>query len=353
MGRIYSKDGISMSSVLPGAIFTEGGYWDTTSQTNPEHVEKYLKERMAIQRFGTLDEISNIITFLCSEHAGFIVGSAFTVDGGQGRCFFPTGVIIMVLNKNLRKTIVETITRSGEGHIPSSFSIIDIIDCIYSNHLNFDAKKPECELRDYFVLSKGHGGLALFVVLQKFGFITEDDMQNYGTFDGILGGHPDRTKVPGVEASTGSLGHGLPYSLGIALGQKIKSTNNKIFTLVGDGECHEGTIWESALVAQNLKLNNLCCIVDYNLSSAQILPHPNLKQQWASFGWNVLEVDGHNYDEMDTAFSLFKNGESSAPTVIIANTIKGKGVSFLESHGPWHHKIPNQSEFDAIMGELK
>ncbi len=256
------------------------------------------------------------------------------------------------MNKILRKKIVETITNGGEGHIPSSFSIVDLIDVLYSNHLKFDAKDPEWDQRDYFVLSKGHGCMALYVVLEKFGFISQRDLDNYGKFEGILGGHPDRTKVPGVEASTGSLGHGLPIAVGIALAHKIQEKKNLIYVLVGDGECHEGTIWESALVAQNLKLNNLCCIVDSNGSAAQILPHPNIIEQWRSFGWNVLTIDGHNESGIDAAFQSFKTHRDLKPTVIIANTVKGKGVSFLESHGIWHHKIPNPSELNDIIQEL-
>lgn len=257
------------------------------------------------------------------------------------------------MNSDLRKKIVDVITRAGEGHIPSSFSIIDIIENIYKHHLKFNSSNPEWEYRDYFILSKGHGAVALFVVLEKYGFINEKDLKNYGGFNAILGGHPDRSKVPGVEASTGSLGHGLPYSVGIALGEKIKKTANKVFVLCGDGECHEGTIWEAALVAQNLKLDNLCVTVDFNGSAAQILPHPDFVNQWKSFGWEVAVVDGHNNDELDEAYNSFKrNKNEGKPFVVIANTVKGKGVSFLEVHGPWHHRIPNEEEYKMIMEEL-
>jgi len=253
----------------------------------------------------------------------------------------------------LRRKIVETITNGGEGHIPSSFSVVDIINTIYSNHLKFDYKNPNWEERDYFILSKGHAGVALYVVLEKFGFISQNDLDEYGNFNAILGGHPDRIKIPGVEASTGSLGHGFPYSVGIALGKKIKKSPNKVYTLVGDGECHEGTVWESALVAQNLKLDNLCLVIDLNGSAEQILPHPDIKCQWEAFGWNVLETDGHDEKELDSVFNEFKTNNKGKPTAIIANTVKGKGVSFMETHGPWHHKIPNQIEYKKIMEELK
>ncbi len=257
------------------------------------------------------------------------------------------------MNNDLRKKIVEMITRAKEGHIPSSFSIIDIIENIYKNHLRYDSKNPEWEGRDYFILSKGHGAAALFIVLKKYGFISENDIKDYGKFNAILGGHPDRTKVPGVEASTGSLGHGFPFSIGIALGEKIKNKNNKVFVLCGDGECHEGTIWEAALVAQNLRLDNLCVTIDYNGSAAQILPHPDIINQWKSFGWEVAVVDGHSDEELNNAYNYFKNNQnSSKPLAVIANTIKGKGVSFLETHGSWHHRIPNEEEYKKIIEEL-
>jgi len=257
------------------------------------------------------------------------------------------------MKNELRKKIVDMIVKAGEGHIPSSFSIVDIISVLFEGHLKFDPKRPDWEGRDYFVLSKGHGCAALNVVLNKHGFITKNDIDTCGKIDAILGGHPDRTKVAGVEASTGSLGHGLPYSVGIALGQKILNNSNKVYVLVGDGECHEGSVWESALVAQNMKLDNLCCIVDYNGSAAQILPHPDIVGQWRAFGWTTILIDGHNSEELNKAFNDFKDNQTGKPFVIIANTVKGKGVSFLETHGPWHHKIPNDKEYKAIMEELE
>jgi len=258
----------------------------------------------------------------------------------------------MLSNRDLRLEIVDLVRRGNGGHIPSGFSIVDIIDTVYGQFLKYDSNNPQWEDRDYFILSKGHGCSALYVVLHKYGFLSDQDMQEYLSYNGILGGHPDRTKVPGAEASTGSLGHGLPFSLGIALGLKIQKKDNKVIVLVGDGECHEGTIWESALVAQNLSLNNLCCFVDYNGSAAQILPHPNIVGQWGSFGWNVCEIDGHDINEICDILKSFYAGEFSAPTAIIAHTVKGKGVSFMETHGPWHYKVPNENEYQMIVEEL-
>ncbi len=256
------------------------------------------------------------------------------------------------MNEDLRARIVEMITRAGEGHIPSAFSIVDIIASLYGGFLKCDPSTPRSDERDYFVLSKGHGCAALYVVLEKHGFLSKQDIEQYGTFGGILGGHPDRTKVPGAEASTGSLGHGFPTAAGIALGLKIQGRPNRVVALVGDGECHEGTVWEAALVAQNLKLGNLLCIVDLNGSAAQILPHPDMAGQWRAFGWDALEIDGHSAAQIDAALGKFFDGHRERPMVIVARCVKGKGVSFLETHGPWHHKIPNAEEFKAIVREL-
>lgn len=256
------------------------------------------------------------------------------------------------MNNDLRKTIVEMITHAGEGHIPSAFSIVDIISTLYAKFLKFDPQRPQWSERDYFILSKGHGCAALYVVLEKHGFISRTDIDQYGQYKGILGGHPDRTKVPGAEASTGSLGHGFPTAAGIALGMRIQQRPNRVVALVGDGECHEGTIWETALVAQNLKLSNLCCVVDFNGSAAQILPHPNIVAQWQAFGWETVSIDGHSEAEIVDALGPFFKGLNTKPYAVIARNVKGKGVSFMETHGPWHHKIPNPQEFAAIMEEL-
>ena len=256
-------------------------------------------------------------------------------------------------NSDLRKAIVDLVIKGKGGHIPSAFSIVDIIDTAYGGLLRYDPKNPDWDGRDYFILSKGHGCAALYVVLKKYGFVTQSDMDKYLSFEGILGGHPDKTKVPGVEASTGSLGHGLPFSTGIALGLKIKDMTNRVIVLVGDGECHEGTIWEAALVSQNYKLNNLCCIVDLNGSAEQVLPHPDISEQWSAFGWRVRVIDGHDVNQISAALSEFYSYKGEQPTAIIANTVKGKGVGMMETHGPWHYKVPNREEYEAILAELQ
>ena len=256
------------------------------------------------------------------------------------------------MNKDLRLKIVQMIYASGEGHIPSSFSIVDILNYLYENILKYNPKKKNWTERDYFILSKGHAAAALYVVLNKFGFISDKQIKSYGKYNSILGGHPDMTKVPGVEASTGSLGHGLPTAVGVALGLKIKKKNNKVFVLLGDGECHEGTIWESANVAANLFLGNICAIIDYNGSAKQLMPIDDMEAKWKAFGWSTLICDGHDKKSLHIAFDKVSSSLKDKPKVIIAKTIKGKGVNFLEGHGIWHHKIPNKEELEKIIKEL-
>ncbi|MDQ3000787.1 MAG: transketolase [Fibrobacterota bacterium] len=259
----------------------------------------------------------------------------------------------MGLNNDLRRTIVHMIKRSGEGHIPSSFSIVDIIDHLYGKVLKFDAKRPDWDERDFFILSKGHGAAGLFVVLQKYGFLTEENLLTYSTREGILGGHPDTTMVPGAEASTGSLGHGFPFAAGVALGHRIRNKPNRVFALMGDGESNEGTIWETGLVAAKQQLGNLVGIVDLNGSAAQILPMDPLADKWRAFGWETYEIDGHSKEDLDQVFNRLSCSMVGKPKMIIAKTVKGKGVSFMETHGPWHHKIPNDQEMALILEALK
>ena len=219
--------------------------------------------------------------------------------------------------------------------------------------INHNPKKPNWEDRDYFILSKGHGCTGLYVVLEKYGFITDKDLMAKSKEHSILGGHPDYTKVPGVEASTGSLGHGMVTAMGVALGLRIKNKKNKVITLIGDGECNEGTVWETALVAANLNLGNFCVILDNNKSTEQILKMPLMKERWESFGWEVHEVDGHSEEEILSTLNKLSFDFNSKPKIIIADTIKGKGVSFVEGHGPWHHRVPSDEEMRLIREELE
>lgn len=258
----------------------------------------------------------------------------------------------MTLNKDLRITIAEMVKRSGEGHIPSSYSIVDILDHLYGRVLSVDPKNPAWTERDYFILSKGHGCGAFYAVLHKYGFLSDLDLRDYSTSAGILGGHPDMTAVPGAEASTGSLGHGFPTAVGVALGLQIRGMGNKVFALLGDGECHEGTIWESANVGANLQLGNLCAIVDWNGSAAQLMPQDDLPAKWRAFGWETFEIDGHSTSDLEKVFNTMTFSQKGTPKAVIARTIKGKGVSFVEGHGKWHHRVPDDLEMAALLKEL-
>lgn len=256
------------------------------------------------------------------------------------------------MNEGLRKKITQMVFEGKDGHIPSAFCIIDIVEILYRDYLKYDPKNPEWSKRDYFILSKGHGCLALYVVLEKYGFITKQDLAMFCKSGGILGEHPDSTKIPGVEASTGSLGHGLAFAVGIALGLRLKGMNNRIYVLVGDGECHSGIIWEAANVANNLRLGNLCVIVDWNGSAQQLMPLDDLLAKWRAFGWEAKRIDGHSETEICAALGEVKFQLHGTPTAIIAKTVKGKGVPMIEGHGLWHHRIPTQEEFRAIMETL-
>ena len=256
-----------------------------------------------------------------------------------------------IINNKLRKKIVDIVTNSGWGHIPSSFSIVEILKVLYFKFLKINSKNAEDKNRDYFILSKGHGCVALYTILNKKGLLKESDIKSFSKVNSILGEHPDATKIKFVEASCGSLGHGLSFAVGIAYSLKLQKKKNKVVVLVGDGECQEGTVWEAAHVARNKKLDNLIVLVDYNKSGEQLLPLDNLKEKWKSFGWRVFTVDGHNEDYLIKTLKK-TNTLRNRPKVIIAKTIKGKGVSFIEGHGPWHHKIPNKDEYNKIMKEL-
>ena len=253
-------------------------------------------------------------------------------------------------SKLLRLAIVEMIYRSKEGHIPSAFSILDILIALYSSipGLSSDFSKHK------FVLSKGHGCAALYVVLASMGILDWKDIELYGSNGSKLGGHPDRTKQAGIEASSGSLGHGFPFAVGLALAEKILKTQDaRTYVLLGDGECQEGTTWEAASVAINQNLNNLIAIIDWNGSSSQLQPKEHLQEKWSAFGWKTLELDGHNISQMISLFEEIHSNPQIQPVVLLAKTTKGKGVSFIEGHGNWHHKIPNEHELQKIIEELQ
>ena len=255
--------------------------------------------------------------------------------------------------KTLRKDIMEMVYRSKEGHLPSAFSILELLYVLYGNFLKYDSKNPDSIERDFFILSKGHGSQALYAVLAHYGFFEKDKVFSFCNFDSLFGGHPDKNKVPGVEASTGSLGHGFPMALGIALACKIQNKSNRVFVIIGDGESEEGTIWESTMLALNLKLDNLIVIMDKNKSQYYAYDH-DFRKIWESFGWHTFEIkDGHNLDEIKDVLKKTTHSKSDKPKMIIANTVKGKGISFIENNREWHHRAPSEEEYHKSMEELK
>ena len=256
----------------------------------------------------------------------------------------------------MRKEILDMIVQARGTHIASAFSIPDLIVYLYDKVLNVDPKRPTDEKRDKFVLSKGHGCAALYVVLANHGFFSKHVLKTYCTPGSILGGHPDSTRIPGVETSTGSLGHGFSVAVGFALANKINKINSKIYCLVGDGECNEGSIWEAALIAGHHKLNNLILILDDNKLlisgfAKDILNPLSFSDKFRAFGWNTIEIDGHNFGDLTNSFEKLP-AKNNKPTVIIANTIKGKGVSFMENKKEWYSMLPNEEQMEDALGEL-
>ena len=249
------------------------------------------------------------------------------------------------MTKKLISRIAELSLIGKEGHVPSALSILDIIWVIYNKIININLLKRRSRKRDFFILSKGHGCLAQYVVLEKKGIISKKDLNTFCKYKSNFGGHPDSNKIEGIECSTGSLGHGFPFAAGVAYGNKLLNIKSKVITLVGDGECNEGSIWETAMIASHHKLNNLICIVDKNKSSDRALKIDDLKSKFKSFGWRAINIDGHSQKEIFKALNI----KSKKPLAIIANTIKGKGINFMENNPEWHHKNLNQDLFNQII----
>ena len=249
------------------------------------------------------------------------------------------------MTKKLISRIAELSVIGKEGHVPSALSILDIIWVIYNKIININLLKRRSRKRDFFILSKGHGCLAQYVVLEKKGIISKKDLNTFCKYKSNFGGHPDSNKIEGIECSTGSLGHGFPFAAGVAYGNKLLNIKSKVITLVGDGECNEGSIWETCMIASHHKLNNLICIIDKNKSSDRALKIDDLKSKFKSFGWLAVNIDGHSQKEIFKALNI----KSRKPLAIIANTVKGKGINFMENNPEWHHKNLNQDLFNQII----
>ena len=250
----------------------------------------------------------------------------------------------------LRRAIVEALIGGRRGHVGSSLSLVEILRVLYDDVLRVRPQEPRWAGRDRCILSKGHGCLALYAILADKGFFPREELARQCTPGALLGGHPD-PHIPGVEASTGALGHGLPIGLGMALAAKMRGAAHRVFVLMGDGELDEGSVWEAALSASKHKLSNLTAIVDYNkLQSygavADVLPLEPLADKWRAFGFEVREVDGHDVAALRALFGALPLA-SDKPACIIAHTVKGKGIPFAEGDPKWHHK----ATFDAESGE--
>jgi len=241
---------------------------------------------------------------------------------------------------DLRKLIVEMVYLSKEGHMPSSFSCLDVMYMLYKHLMKNE---------DTFILSKGHASFGLYVVLYSMGYISREELVNCCKYNSNLGGHPDRNKIPEVVASTGSLGHGLPIAVGIALAKKIKKEPGKVFCVIGDGEMNEGSMWESLLIINNLGLNNIVPIIDYNKSQIRSLHIKNISKKIESFGFNCISIDNN----LEDIHNSINNTSFDIPTAIILNSIKGQGLKVLENNMfEWHHKAPNKEQFQEFIKTL-
>ena len=246
-------------------------------------------------------------------------------------------------SKYLRKLIVQSLIGGGRGHMGSAMSLVEILRVLYDEFIKFNPKKPKSENRDRLILSKGHGCLALYAILADKKFIRRTDLDETSKFESILGGHPESLKVPGIEVSTGALGHGFPIGVGMAIAAKLKKKKHNIYVVIGDGESNEGSIWEAALSASKHKLNNLKLMIDYNKIQSydfvnKVLDLEPLKKKWESFGFEVSEINGHDVKNLKTNLKNYLKSKSGKPSVTICHTIKGKGFYFAENNPKWHHK---------------
>ncbi|MEN6598878.1 MAG: transketolase [Rectinema sp.] len=258
--------------------------------------------------------------------------------------------------RELRCTSLRMIHRRQAGHPGGSLSAAEIMTVLYFKVMRIDPENPNWDERDRFLLSKGHASAMFYATLAKRGFFPEEELQKWGELDCHLQGHPDRLKTPGVDMNSGILGHGVPIGVGLCLAARHKRKDYRVFTLLGDGECQAGLVWEGANAAAKYALTNLVAIIDHNGVQLdgfveEVMPIEPLAEKWRSFGWDVLEVDGHDVDQLYQAFLQCIEAQKK-PTVIIARTIKGKGVSFMENKAYWHGVAPSTEELTRALHEL-
>src|SRR5665213_2911129 len=253
----------------------------------------------------------------------------------------PLAIKLDERSKALRRVIIKTLAAGQRGHVGAAFSLVEILRVLYDDVLKYDAKQPKLSTRDRFILSKGHGCLALYTMLADKGFIAEDELWRFCKSDGMLGGHPEH-HIPGVEASTGSLGHGMSIGLGMALNARIAGASYRTFVVIGDGESNEGSVWEAALSAGKHKLGNFTVLTDYNkhqsyASTAFVQDLEPLADKWRAFGFAVRDVNGHDVNELREVLTKLPP-DANKPSAIICHTVKGKGVAYAENNMAWHHQ---------------
>lgn len=262
------------------------------------------------------------------------------------------------LGREMRREVLRVVADAGRGHVGAALSIVEVLNVLFERVLRFDAKRPDWADRDRFVLSKGHGCIAYYVALARKGFFPAEELRRFCRPTGILGGHPDHRKIPGVETSTGALGHGLAVGIGFALAARLDGRQSRTFVLVGDGECNEGSVWEAALHAAKHELDSLTVIVDYNkmqsyAATREICDLEPLAKKWETFGFAVREVDGHDAAAVERALVElpFERGK---PGALVCHTVKGKGLSTAENNPAWHHKSKiSPEEVEALLRELE
>ena len=257
--------------------------------------------------------------------------------------------------KSIRRDVAKMMHKSYSSHIGGCYSVTEILVTLYFEILNIDPKNPRKDDRDILLLSKAHSSPALYAILSQKGFFPKENLDTYYQDGGKLPGHLDKEAVPGIEFSFGSLGHGLSVGVGMALANKRMNNPGRVFVILSDGECNEGSVWEAAMFAPHHKLSNLTAVIDYNKiqsfgATNEVINQEPIFDKWKSFGWKVLEIDGHDHHALLDAFN---SPHEDLPKLIIANTVKGKGVSFMENSLDWHYKSPNDEQLKRALKELE
>lgn len=264
---------------------------------------------------------------------------------------------LQIFAAKARIGVIEGVYNAKAGHPGGSLSICDLLAYLYNEEMNIDPKDPHMDSRDRFVLSKGHAAPALYATLALKGFFPVEDLKTLRKSDSYLQGHPNMNKIPGIDMSTGSLGQGISAAVGMALGAKFDKKDYRVYTVLGDGEIEEGEVWEAAMFAANQKLDNLVAVIDFNgLQIDGTIDEVNsaspIADKFKAFKWNVIEIDGHDFDAIEEALNNAK-ATKGVPTCIVMKTVKGKGVSYMEDAVGWHGKAPNTEEYEQAMTELK